>query len=303
VIGEGLTLADHHKLRWVGAPTYQPYLDAKPVPFRWRLGLRPLDLAEWLQVTEHYDDEIALKQHYSDTHPATVLRWIPGVEAESQEVLDAIVAHMRVLDPARFGHYSNDPAGRHPLDAAGRLVQEDLVLLVERPTDQGVELVCGGGSVCFPNRWDLTSKVGRTMADVHAPVAQLNDQLAGPIDRTLERLEPDKSFWRLGYGLVESADLYQAVDGTAPPWRGDVPPDGWYLRVERETLRRLPDTRCILFTIHTYLTELPALAATDDGRRLAAALEAMPDDVLRYKTIGAATPAVVAYLRGVTAGA
>jgi hypothetical protein len=298
VIGEGLTLADRNNLGPVGAPTYRPYLDGKPAPFRWRLGLRPLDLTEWLQVTEHYDDEIALKHHYSDTQPDTVLRWIPGVEAEAQEVLDAIVGHLHTLDPARFGHYSDDPAGRHPLDAAGRLVQEDLVLLVERPTEHGVELVCGGGSVCFPNRWDLTSKVGRTMAEVHAPVAQLNQQLAGPIDRTLERLEPDKSFWRLGYGLVESADLYQAVDGTAPAAPADVPPAGWYLRVERETLRRFPDTRCILFTIHTYLTALPALAATDDGRQLAAALEAMPDDVLRYKSIGAATPAVVDYLRG-----
>jgi hypothetical protein len=298
MIGEGLTLGARNNLGPVGVPKYQPYLDGKPAPFRWRLGLRPLDLAEWIQVTEDYDDEIALKHHYSDTQPATVLRWIPGVEAESQEVLDAIVDHLQERDPRRFGHYSNDPAGRHPLDAAGRLVQEDLVLLVERPTDHGLELVCGGGSVCFPNRWDLTSKVGHTMSEVHAPVAQLNEQLAGPIDRTLERLEPDRSFWRLGYGLVQSADLYQAVDGTAAVPRGDVPPDGWYLRVERETLRRFPDTRCILFTIHTYLTELTVLATTDDGRRLAAALEAMPDDVLRYKSIAAATPAVVEYLRG-----
>ncbi|HWL43090.1 MAG TPA: DUF3445 domain-containing protein [Ilumatobacter sp.] len=274
-------------------PAYQPYLDGKPAPFRWRLGLRPLDLADWLQVTEHYDHEVALKHRYSDEFPDTTLRFLDGVEAEAQEVLDAIVDRLRAHDPERFGHLTDDPGGRHPLDAAGRLVQEDLVLLVER--DDG--LVCGGGSVCFPNRWDLNSKVGQTMAEVHAPVAQLNEQLESPIDKFMDRLEPDRSFWRLGYSLIETDELYQATDGTAAPERSDVPPEHWWLRVERETLRRFPATRCILFTIHSYLTRLSDLAGTDDGAQLATAIEAMPDDVLDYKSIRPIIPQAVAYLR------
>ena len=281
-----------------GRPAYQPYLDAKPVPFRWRLGLRPLDPADWLQVTEHYDHEVALKQRYSDTQAGTTLQFLDGIEPEGQEVMEAIVDHLRAHDPERFGHLRADPDGRHPLDAAGRLVQEDLVLLVERAAGDGTRLVCGGGSVCFPNRWDLSSKVGKSMAEVHAPVAQLNDQLASPIDRFMERLEPDKSFWRLGYSLIDSDDLYQATDGTAAPGRGDVAPEDWWLRVERETLRRFPDTRCVLFTIHTYLTRLSDLAGTDDGAQLAAAIEAMPDDVLDYKSIRHIIPDAVAYLCG-----
>lgn len=277
-------------------PAYQPYLDGKPVPFRWRLGLRPLEMAEWLQVTEHYDHETELKRFYSDTQSGTTLRFLDGIEPEGREVLRAIVAHLQAHDPERFADLADDPGDRHPLDAAGRLVQEDLVLLVERPEG----LVCGGGSVCFPNRWDLNSKVGRTMAQVHAPVAQLNQQLEQPIDRFMDRLEPDKSFWRLGYSLIETDELYQATDGTARPERGDVPPDGWWLRVERETLRRFPETRCILFTIHSYLTRLSDLAGTDDGLQLAAAIEAMPDDVLDYKSIRYIIPDAVAYLRGLT---
>lgn len=279
-------------------PVYQPYSDGKPVPFRWRLGLRPLDLADWLQVTEHYDHETQLKHFYSDTQPATTLRFLDGIEDEGREVLTAIVAHLRELDPLRFGHLTDDPGDRHPLDAAGRLVQEDLVLLVERAGGNGTHLVCGGGSVCFPNRWDLNSKVGQTLAEVHAPVAQLNAQLEQPIDKFLDRLEPDKSFWRLGYSLIETEELYQATDGTAPPGRADVPPEQWWLRVERETLRRFPETRCILFTIHSYLTCLADLAGTDDGLQLAAAIEAMPDDVLDYKSIRDIIPEAVAYLRG-----
>ncbi len=272
-------------------PPYQPYLDAAPTPFRWRLGLRPLDLADWLQVTDRYDHEVALKQRYADEHPEVTLQFLAGTEPEGQEVLDAVVAHLHARDPERFAGVTADPGGRHPLDAAGRLLQEDLVLLVERDG----RLVCGGGSVCFPNRWDLPSKLGRTMAEIHAPVAQLNEQLEAPIERVMERLQPDKSYWRLGYGLIDSDELFQPAGRSDPG--PPVGPEHWWLRVERETLRRFPATRCVLFTIHTYLTRLADVAGTEHGAQLAAAIESMPADVLEYKAIRAVLPDAVAYLR------
>ena len=124
----------------------------------------------------------------------------------------------------------------HPLDAAARLVPEDLVLLVERDG----RLVFGGGSVCFPNRWDLRSKLGLSMAGVHAPVDRLNDQLEAPIDGFFDRLTPERSFWRLGWGVLDTADWYTPVDGTASPRPVAPAPDQHYLRVERETHASLP---------------------------------------------------------------
>jgi hypothetical protein len=276
----------------VGRPRYQPYLDKPPAPFAWRLGLRPLDLAGWIEIDDRYDADVAAKARHSEQVPNTVLRWLPDVEAESQEVLEVVVEHLRALDPSRFGHLTSDPGDLHPLDAAGRLVQEDLVVLVARDG----RLVCGGGSVCFPNRWDLASKVGRSMSEIHSPVAQLNEQLGAPIDKALERLTPERSFWRLGYGLIETPELYLPVDGTAPSAGDDVPAERYHLRVERETLRRLPRTGCILFTIRTYIDPICDVAGAD-AAVLAAALEAMPDDVLDYKKLVEVAPAIVAYLR------
>ena len=85
------------------------------------------------------------------------------------------------------------------------------MLLVERDG----RLVFGGGSVCFPNRWDLRSKLGLSMAGVHAPVAQLNEQLEAPIDSFFDRLTPQRSFWRLGWGILDTPDWYTPLDGTA----------------------------------------------------------------------------------------
>lgn len=272
-------------------PRYQPYLDVAPAPFRWRLGLRPLDLDDWLQLDDGYAADIARKHEVMRDHPSTAFRVLDDVVDESVEVLDAVVEHLeRAADPRVP---PPDPA-LHPLDAAARLVQEDLVLLVERDG----ELVCGGGSVCFPNRWDLASKVGRAMADVHRPVAQLNEQLEPAIDRALARLRPDRSYWRLGWGVLDSAELYQPTDGTAAPRpHGVTPPPVHQLRVERETLRRMPRTECILFTIRTYLCPLGALPGGSDAAALADAIDALPDDVAAYKQLSGSRSSITSWLR------
>jgi dimethylamine monooxygenase subunit A len=278
----------------VASPDYQPYQGGT---FRWRLGLRPLDLDDWIEIDDAYDRDLATKARILAEHHGTVVVVAPGIEREATEVLDELVGHLRRRDPARFAAPQVDRS-LHPLDAAGRLVQEDLVLLVER----GGQLVVGGGSVCFPNRWDLRSKVGLALADVHAPVARLNAQLAEPIDRFLERLTPERSFWRLGWGVLDTADLYQPLDGTAAARPGlpggDVPVDAAVLRVERETLRRFPRTRCVLFTIRTYLTPVTTVARQPaDAARLADALDALPGDVAAYKQLEDLGPRVAAWLR------
>lgn len=258
------------------APLYEPHLDLPLGSFRWRLGLRALDLTDWLQYDGHAESELAYKRLLLDTYRNTVfvVEDQPDVEAASREIL----ATMLPVVPERW---RIDDDNLHPLDAAGRMVQEDLVVMVQR----GDQLVCGGGSVCFPNRWDLRSKVGHTMAQIHAPVPDLNEQIGAAIDQSLDRLTPERAFWRLGWTIVDTDELYQAVDGTAPP-----PPtvtrsaaDHW-LRVERETLRRFPRTGCVLFTIRTYLTALSELSAAS-RHHLGGSLDAMTADVRAYKAL------------------
>lgn len=274
----------------VPAPRYQPYLDTASSGFRWRLGLRPLDLDNWLEIDEHADTELAQKLEVLADFPGTAVRMLDDVEAEGMEIYETIARHL----VERYGR-SVPPLSTdlHPLDAAGRLIQEDLVVLVERDG----RLVCGGGSVCFPNRWDLASKVGQTMEEIHEPVALLNEQLAHPIDDVLSRLRPERSFWRLGYGLLDSPELYQAVDGTARSGVQATTPHEFVLRVERETLRRLPVTNCVLFTIRTHISPLPEVPVGVESVALAAALESMPAEVLDYKRLTDVSTTIVDWLR------
>jgi hypothetical protein len=159
-----------------------------------------------------------------------------------------------------------------------------------------VELVFGGGSVCFPNRWDLHSKLGRTLSEVHAPVPQLNRQLDRSIDRFLERLRPERAYWRLGWGIIDVGDRY------TPPGRPrpaiSAAPLERFLRVERETLRRFANTGCVLFTIRTYVHRLSDVAG---DRRVAGVLAeqvaTMSDDIRGYKDLDEIGDRLVAALR------
>lgn len=293
-----------------GDPDYAPYTDGPAGPFRWRLGLRPLDLDDWIEIGDNYAADLARKQEVRERHGDTVFVARPDALDACTEVLDALVEHLVARWPDDFSRSGGDVVNRrtaerlvltgerHPLDVASRLVQEDLIVMVPAADgDHAGELVFAAGSVCFPNRWDLPSKLGRPLAAVHAPVSRLNDELGDPIARFLDRLTPARSFWRLGWGVIDTDDLYQPLDGTAAPRPGRLTLDDLHVRVERETLRRFPRTGCVLFTIRTYLRPLREVAAdAAQFGRLAELLASMPDDVAGYKQLEAIRPVLAGLL-------
>jgi len=276
---------------------YLPFMDVPAGSFRWRLGVRPLDLRDWIELGASADAAIAAKADLNREHPETVFAAMPDTELEAQEVADVLVEHLRSRWPERDVELD---AHLHPLDAAARLVPEDLALLVERDG----QLVFGAGSICFPNRWDLRSKIGLPLSAVHAPVARLNEQLEAPIDKFFDRLTPERSFWRLGWGVLDTADWYTPLDGTAAPRPVAATPADHHLRVERETLRRFPRTNAVLFTIRTYVTPMPAIAREPEvAARLADALASLPVDVQAYKDVDTTGDAIVAMLHTASSGA
>jgi hypothetical protein len=268
---------------------HEPFMVPTDAGFRWRLGLRPLDLADWFDDGPDAAGWIAEKMTILAEHHDTAFAVLADVADEANEVAEAVVAHLRFAGAT--GELRSD---LHPLEAASRLVAEDLVLMVERDG----RLVFGGGSVCFPNRWDLRSKLGLTLRQVHAPVPRLNDQLGAPVERVLARLTPDRSYWRLGWGIIDVADGYTPTDGTGPSRPALPSTDTLHVRVERETLRRFPRTRCVLFTIRTYVARLGDIVVDGVHRdRLATAVDVMPGDVRGYKDLATFGDELVRILR------
>ncbi len=80
-------------------PDYQPYQGGA---FRWRLGLRALDLADWIQIGPAYERDMAAKRDILARHPGTVLSFVQGIQEEASEVLHALVHHLTNRWPQWF---------------------------------------------------------------------------------------------------------------------------------------------------------------------------------------------------------
>ena len=170
-----------------------------------------------------------------------------------------------------------------PLERAARHVEEDLCVLVDG--------VLVGGCVCFLSHWRLTEKLGRPVAEVHGRVPLYDRDLSSKVDSFLARLTPGAVVGRRNFTIHERPDLFAPV---APPPLG-VPPGEQWLRSERQTLRRLPRSQAVLFTIRTQQIQLAHLEA-DVRTRLAARLRAEPEQLIAYRDLTDRLPALLAYL-------
>jgi hypothetical protein len=251
------------------APDWLDELALEPGPPWLGMGTRALDPASWLVADDAREHDLAAKARLLAERHGEVFAALdrPDVLAGSRDVL-ALVVDATGLEPDH---------ALHPLDAAGRLVQEDLCLLVLRDGAPHLD----AASLCFPSYWRLADKLGRPLAEVHEPVAHYADELAAKVDRFLARLPADRPVWRRNWSIHDDP-AYFLPDATPP--RSVDPPEGLWLRSERQTLRRLPTPGTILFTIRTQQVALATLRERPDvARRMAAAIDAWSPELVAYK--------------------
>ena len=251
-----------------------PYVPVDVRGWRLSMGLRPLESAAWLEIDEHFDEELDLKRRLLEESYDVVVATNPEGDDASRELLEEITRNLRAHHP----EVNTDvDESEHPLVSASRLVQEDLCVLV-RDDAWRLRAAC----VCFPSRWDLASKIGTTLDDIHDPVPGYDRELARPTNAFFERLKPDRSFWRLNWTLLDSPRLFQPASARRTP-RSDI--DEWYFRVERQTLRSLPRTKAVVFTIRTYVTSAAALCSRDEtfAETLIRAIASAPTSMQEYK--------------------
>ncbi len=251
-----------------------PYVPLEAKGWRFAMGLRPLDLSHWLEVDERRDADLALKASLLAERPAVVAATEPSGLDASVELLEAIDENL-----GRYHHVAapTPVPGDHPVVAAARRVQEDLCVLV-REDAWRLRAAC----VCFPSRWDLATKLGATLDEIHAPVPGYAAALARPTNAAFDRLTPERSYWRLNWTLLDSPALHQPFAARTAPG-GDL--SQWYFRVERQTLRRLARTGAVVFTIRTYVASAATLAARDEAfvPALLRSMETAPADLQAYK--------------------
>ena len=158
---------------------YRPFLDG---PWRLAMGIKALDLQEWIEIDERFAAQLAVRRQLLDEERSAVLAGLPESGPGQRELLALLLDHLPQRFPEHYrrvdGAIENLATGERfalaawddaPLELAGRLVQEDLCLM--QRGDAGYRLVAA--VLCFPAHWRLADKLGRPLQAIHEPVPGL----------------------------------------------------------------------------------------------------------------------------------
>jgi hypothetical protein len=294
--------------RWLNAG-----LSGHDTPGILRAGLKRLRNSKYFLVEEPFRlrEELLMKQKAledPERFPDVFVAELDSLEAQ-KEVLDlfldflpkrypdlyvydaqAQTIHVNMLDQtfAIADYYDH-----RPLELCERIVQEDLILMrPPRSTDDFDSFAMAAAAVVFS--FDgLPEKLGRPIEFLHAPVPGFEEHLRKTLNLTFDRiLKVETPLWRNNWGLSPSADLDKPLYGSnearehrtvplSPEKVRDI-----FLKVEYQTIRRLPTTGYLLFTVKTMADPLYSLEELPNAARcLAASIRGMSPSMRAYKGI------------------
>ncbi|MHA6721349.1 heme-dependent oxidative N-demethylase family protein [Sphingomonas sp. RS6] len=248
-----------------------------------RMGLVRVPEAEWLTPEADLDARAAMFA----AEPECV-QVLPEAEAAVDEVAELLSRRRLQYRPpgeSRDPFASTPAAGAEPETAMdpgfrrhdgleGRIasvadalrtaaagVWEDLCILTP---DASGQYRLTAAAIAFPTDWHLHEKLGQALTPIHAPIHGYAEQLASGVDHFFATLQPGPIFGRTNWFVVAS-DAWRYLPQEAPEARfahvtAENAGETLFVRCERQTLRRLPESGAVLFTIGIHVEPLDRLS-------------------------------------------
>jgi hypothetical protein len=321
---------DHLAARWLAAG-----LSGQETPGMLRMGLKRLRNSKHflVETASQIKEELLMKKRALDDparHDIVYVQEESSIPAQS-ELLELFMAYLPKRYPDIYSYNVQEKSVTvHPLDTTFRLddwkhaplelceriVQEDLILM--RPgksaSDSGKLAPEGyymaAAAVVFSFD-ELPEKLGQPAEFLHAPVPGYERHLRKGLNMFFNKLKVEQPMWRNNWGIAPSGTLDKPIYGSTSALehrnmgnvtRADV--RAKFLKVEYETIRRLPRSGYLLFTVRSFanpitcLEEVPPTAAAC----LAASIRGMSPAMQAYKGIEneATSDAVLSYLDAIS---
>lgn len=301
-------------------PTAAPYSgwdvhSTKPIPYRpfrygpkyyITLGLRSMKWDEWIELDNHYLKYHADKARRIEERGSKCCHTAPEAMDAAIELLEELCAYLPERYPSMFTktvtgitnkvtnetfNITQRPLPEDPMATAARLVQDDLALMIERPDGEYYLLA---GAILLAGFWRLSDKFGMRLSEIHTSgdVPQFKSKLEKGMMNFFRRLRPEEPVLRNNYFIqvddnlawsesIGSEDAETVSWNTAEKNRAI---ENHFFRSERQSLRRLPRSGAVAFTIRTYFEPVTGIVEEPYvPRRLADAVRSWGDDVSRYK--------------------
>ena len=125
----------------------------------------------------------------------------------------------------------------------------------------------------------------------HVHVPTYEKKIGSKVNNLFNKLPMERIFQRFNWSIFEDSKLFQPARSKSQIVRPrtiteDNAGDKLFIRVERQTIRRLPETKAIVFTIRVHVNPISSIKKnlsllTDFNQ----ALENLTADMKRYKSI------------------
>ncbi|KAA8903333.1 hypothetical protein FN846DRAFT_780086 [Sphaerosporella brunnea] len=281
---------DYAKLSGVPLPKPYPEFDIHKAlprpyrPFRWAyhqtMSFKKLEPDWWLELENTYISRIAQRKALFAQHGSNVLQALPGSEAACTELMEMALQFL----VTRYPHYftltqsstnaseiltnkilqkSFSIRDHHPLHVLLENIPEDFAITLPSPTTTG-DYVFVAGVICSSLGWNLATKIGKTLSQIHAPVPDYAEKMSKSMDRFFSKLPCNAPIQRGSWGLEHGQPLYMPADdddahthlrggGVQDPL---LKPEDVFLRVDWQTLRRIPLSGAVVFNFKALFTRL-----------------------------------------------
>ncbi|KAI9873086.1 MAG: mannosyltransferase [Pleopsidium flavum] len=300
-------------------PAAPPYPDwdvhtTKPLPYRpfrhgpyyITMGLRSMHWDEWIELDNHYPRYHADKARRIKERGPKCCRTAPEAFDGAVELVEEFCDYLPQRYPSLYrktpvgmdnlltGESFNiveRPLAEDPMQMAARMVQDDLAIMFERPDGQYYLLA---GAILLAGFWRLEDKFGMPLSEIHTSgdVPGFKEKLEKGMMNFFRRVRPDGPVLRNNYFVQVDDELAWSHSIGDEDSKGI----GWYtaeknkaiahhyFRTERQSLRRLPRSGGVVFTIRTYFHPVTEIAEQPYvPGRLASAVRSWGDDVGKYK--------------------
>ncbi|KAK1921161.1 hypothetical protein DB88DRAFT_499855 [Papiliotrema laurentii] len=225
----------------------------------------------------------------------------------------------RIQIPALQADYDFDEIDDAML-IAGLIQPADLAIMME---GEDSLYYMKGGCIALAGSWRYEDKIGRDLYYIHTTghVPEYREKLDLPMTRYHQRLRPETPGWRNNYTLTVDKGQDELAWSTSTNGPEDIydqsakgpnrdrlteefvlperitDPTQVNVRQERQTLRRMPRTGAVLFTVHSYAEPVMAIASEPGvPGRLASAVKSWKGEVDTHKNGALYKDLLVPYL-------
>ena len=255
-------------------PPHLPFLDGPAVMAP---KLRPIDEGSWLFPDTEAEPWLEDKRRLMVAQRDQVFAQAGDWATHAAEEAAGLVLSTQSSAPLETAVFT-------PIERAASIVSDDLCVMVPRDG----QFMLGAASLCAPTFWSLHENIGKPLAGVHSLLPQGGAELSSRINRIFEGLQPGLVLERFNWTVQLGGERF--IPSSEPMKRAlaelnenDAARD-LFLRVERQTIRKLPETGAVLFTIRICVDPLPPILADRQVKELfAQAWQSTVEDVAAYK--------------------